>query len=142
MKRSGMPRRTRPMDRGSKRLAQSELRRSGSLARHVPMKRRNAPRQREDFVRVYHSWQRRTFIASLPCAACGGIGPCQGHHIENDGAGRKAHYTKIIPLCVPCHEEWHRRGRETFQRKWHINAAAEARRTERRWQAHINRDAA
>lgn len=119
----------------------SGLSRSSGIARKVRVKSRNNARQRDDFARVYHSEARRKFVASLPCSACG-IGPCQGHHIENEGASRKAHYTKIIPLCVPCHEEWHHKGRETFQRKWHLNAASEARRTERRWQAHLNRSAA
>jgi len=83
-----------------------------------PMKRgkgikpRNAKRRVKEWDRAYGSKARVRFVAQLPCAACGG-GPCENAHTESGGAGRKADYTTIIPLCGGlhgCHAKQHRSG--------------------------------
>lgn len=76
------------------------------------MNRRNAKRRVKEWDRAYGSKTRVKFVAQLPCAACGG-GPCENAHTESGGAGRKADYTKIIPLCGGlhgCHAKQHRSG--------------------------------
>lgn len=68
--------------------------------------------------------------------------PAQDHHIENGGTGRKADYTKIVPLCLMHHEQCHHIGRESFERVYGLNLADAAAQTEKRWQrfqAHTQR---
>lgn len=71
---------------------------SKPIARSGPPKKRNAKRRVTEFARCYHSRKRVLFVKGLPCIICG-HGPCDNAHIENGGAGRKADYAKIVPLC-------------------------------------------
>ena len=76
------------------------------------MNRRNAKRRVKEWDRAYGSKARVKFVAQLPCAACG-RGPCENAHTISGGAGRKADYTTIIPLCAGingCHAAQHRSG--------------------------------
>lgn len=112
------------------------------------VKRRNPKRQRSEFARCYHSKERVAFVKALPCIVCG-HGPCDNAHIESDGMGRKAHYTKIVPLCcMPSdapnspgyerghHGRMHRLGVGTFLHQYRNppDLAAAAAATEKRWQ--------
>jgi hypothetical protein len=80
-----------------------------------------------------------------------GHGPCDNAHIETGGMGRKADYTKIIPLCCMDmnadnspgysrghHGEMHRLGVGTFLHQYRnppdLQKAAEE--TEARWQSY------
>lgn len=88
------------------------------LSRKTPMKRggrikpTNPKRRKSAFARAYHSPAFVRFTKASPCAACGG-GPCDAAHTENGGAGRKADWDTIIPLCSGingCHARQHRHG--------------------------------
>lgn len=71
-------------------------------ARSGPPRKRNPERQARGFKYAYHSKRRKKFVGKLPCAGCGYCGeePRDNAHIEVEGTGFKAHYTKIIPLCT------------------------------------------
>lgn len=81
-----------------------------------------------------------------PCIACGRRGYCDSAHIESGGTGRKADYTKTVPLCGVlwsivdnCHKEAHR-GQETFATKYGIDLTEAAAETESRWLSHSTED--
>ncbi len=107
MKRTPLRRKT-PLRQGS------SLARSAPIARSRPLPKVNRQRKASAFARCYHSQARVRFVKRLPCVACGYEGPVPraNAHTINDGAGRKGHYTTIIPLCeVPapmaCHTRQH-----------------------------------
>ena len=109
-----------------------------------PMKRsrlkpRNTKRRKSEFARIYGSRQRVEWVKAQPCIACGRRGYCDSAHIETGGMGKKAHYTKTVPLCGHlwsivdnCHKEAHR-GQETFATKYGIDLEEEAAKCERAW---------
>lgn len=105
--------------------------------KRVAVKKRNPARRKSEFVRTYGSKERVEFVKWLRCSLCRNL-PCENHHIENGGAGRKASFTKILPLCWNCHRAWHNRGRkgveEFFPNKDFDALAAD---TERAWQKHL-----
>lgn len=82
------------------------------------------------------------FVKALPCVVpfCGP--PCENHHIENGGTGRKSDYTKIAPLCLLHHEQCHHIGRQSFESVYGINLEAAAAETERLWLQRQEDDAA
>jgi hypothetical protein len=87
-----------------------------STRRAIP--KRNAKRRKSEFARCYGSKERVEFVKSLPCLTCGWV-PSENAHIKGDGAGRKAHYTEVVPLCgytymEGCHQMLHRMGRGGF----------------------------
>lgn len=47
--------------------------------------------------RIYLDW-----FAFLPCAICGAVGECVGHHLECRGTGYKTSDDRCVPLC-PVH---------------------------------------
>jgi hypothetical protein len=110
-----------------------------------PVKKRNAKRRKSEFARCYHSAERVEFVKSLPCAVSGLAfnGELRENaHIEGGGAGRKADYTKIIPLCRRCHQQLHSFGRKDFE-QYHgcpdlDQLAAE---TESRWLSYLSNGA-
>lgn len=72
------------------------------------------------------------------CVGCWSLDHAiENHHTEGGGVGRKADYTTIIPLCAPCHREWHDHGRATFEAKHQMNATTEAARVEYAWQLYV-----
>ena len=67
-------------------------------------------------------------IAGLPCAVStthGCSGDVVAHHVKTKGAGGKDR-GDTIPLCYLHHQEWHNRGRISFQMKYGIDAPKEA----------------
>lgn len=107
---------------------------------------RNASRKKREFARCYHSEARVKFVKSLPCLVSLDFGtpdhPIDNVHIEGDGAGRKAHYTLIVPLKHRLHVELHNTTREAFNLKYGLcdedwtTCAAD---TQRRWEKHAER---
>lgn len=90
-----------PLPRGTK-----------AIARTGRPKRVNATRKASEWVRAYHSKAFVRFTKSAPCAADGRT-PCDAAHSEGGGAGRKADWTTVIPLCSGlngCHARQHRQG--------------------------------
>ena len=68
----------------------------------------------------------RAYIRGLPCligVLC--LGPVEAHHVRTRGAGG-ADRANLIPLCGRHHAEWHTIGRQSFQRRWGLDAVAEA----------------
>lgn len=125
------------------------------IARKAYLKRGKRPRtanpkrKAREFERAYHSEERVLFVKGLPCCACKVVGHSENAHIETGGIGRKADYTKIVPLCgmrvwkTPLSENWyigcHRRYdelRQNFTERWQLDMDAEARRTGLAWLAH------
>lgn len=87
--------------------------------------------------RAYHSPERVNFVKSLPCCLSGLAG-VENAHVEGDGAGRKGHYTAIVPMRRELHRRWHRYGLEglapySATRDYLLYCASE---TERMWQEH------
>lgn len=127
------------------------------MIRKSPMKRGgrikpvNRKRRQSEFARCYHSRERVAFVKALPCLVCR-RGPCDNAHIETGGMGRKADYTKIVPLCSMGaddpfgpgypkghHGFFHQIGRESFVTcypKLALDLEAAAAETERLWQGH------
>lgn len=106
------------------------------LERRTPPPRggRIKPKKRsaKEFRRIYGSVARVQWIAARPCVGCG-RGPCEGHHIANDGISRKAHHSLIVPLCERCHDELHDHGALTFELAHRVCLAVEAERTHKAW---------
>lgn len=107
-------------------------------------------RSASEFQRIYGSRERVEFVKALPCVGCGRDWehtrvPIDNAHIENGGVGRKADYTKIVPLCsrtapkFSCHDRFHRHGREDLEMWAGINLETAAAETERLWLAHTQR---
>lgn len=100
---------------------------------------RKRPRSKSEFARIYGSKERVLFVKRLKCCCCGRIGWTENAHIENGGMGRKADYTKIIPLCgrlapkFSCHLRLHMHGREDLELWGGINLDTEAKVCELRW---------
>jgi hypothetical protein len=62
----------------------------------------NVKRQAADGPRKYGPPARIRFVKSRPCAACSIVGYSENAHVlGNGGAGRKAGYETIAPLCGP-----------------------------------------
>lgn len=104
----------------------------------IPRKSRptasNPTRKAREFARCYHSRARVEFVKSLRCVSGLGSGEVQNHHIEGGGAGRKAHYTKIVPMGAEMHARIHQYGREWFERTFGYDLNMEAIKTEIAWQ--------
>jgi hypothetical protein len=112
-----------------------------------PMKRRRPKHEAE----TMGSPARRTFVASLPCAACGRepteAYPSQNAHVlpkkeSHGGTGRKGHHTAIAPLCgnrgasLGCHRLFDDY-RDVFDRRFpHFAPAVAAAATEAAWVLH------
>ena len=107
MKRSGPPRRSRPMAR------------SGRIA---PKKR-----SRTAFERVYGGLARVQWMQQQRCAFCGRFPtqeePSVNMHVEGAGIAYKADADRIVPACYRCHDEAHH-GIETFCRRRGLTRAA------------------
>ncbi len=107
------------------------IKRGGPIARGKRPKARNPARQRREFARAYGSPERVAWVKGLSCTVCG-ITPCDNAHTANGGAGRKADYRTIVPLCSGrfdaegCHAELHRIGVRTFEETYRINLASAA----------------
>lgn len=128
-------------------------RRSPTPRSSRPMKKtRLKPKKRSaaEYARIYGSKARVEFVKAMPCVGCGRDWehtrvPIDNAHIENGGVGRKADYTKIVPLCsraapkFSCHGRFHRHGREDLEIWAGINLETAAAQTEAAWLAHTQR---
>ena len=92
MKRSGPPRRSRPMARSGRIKAK--------------------PRSKTAFERVYGGLARVQWMQQQRCAFCGRFPtdeePSENMHVTGSGGmGRKADAHTIVPACARCHDESH-----------------------------------
>jgi hypothetical protein len=108
------------------------------------MKRENPERRRSERERAYGPPERRAWIKTLPCVACLSLspffaaasGPSDNAHVETDGMGRKADYTRIVPLCRNHHRRYDEH-RVPFDKQAARDAIAKvAARVERMWLRH------
>lgn len=113
-------------------LSRTPLRRGDAPKRtgRIKPKKRSA----SEYARIYGSVERVEFVICHGCCVCT-MPFAANHHIENGGAGRKASYTKIVPLCPTHHEELHRIGKRSFQDTHYINLAETAAEIEAAWLA-------
>lgn len=59
-------------------------------------------------------------LREMACCTCGAM-PVQIHHligIGKSGMGLKSPDELSIPLCCACHDELHRHGHKTFEKKY------------------------
>lgn len=129
------------------------------IRRRTKPKKVNRKRKASEFARCYHSRKRVAFVKSLPCIGCGVVGYSENAHVVIDGAGRKADYGQVVPLCGPhytkplvpsllgtalalrgCHNELHQMGRAAWELYRHIDLDEAAARTETAWQSHVDQD--
>lgn len=104
-----------------------------------PIKAKNVQRSADEFARCYLSEERVEWVKELPCV----VGGCthtsiENAHIEGDGAGRKAGYEKIVPLCRTHHAKLHQIGREEFEGTFYVELTSLALDTERCWRRYAN----
>ena len=74
----------------------------------------NGARRKKEFARCYHSKERVEWVKSLNCILCVAIHPLltlanqksENAHTVTGGAGRKAGYETIIPLCPGHHRRY------------------------------------
>jgi hypothetical protein len=97
------------------------------------LKKRNRRRYSANWKRAYESVERVNFVAGLTCVGCGYGRNCENHHIKSGGKSRKADSRFVVPLCMPCHDEYHNLGRRSFETKYGINLDELAEETERAW---------
>lgn len=81
----------------------------------APLSKHNVKRKASEFQRCYHSKARVRFVKSEPCPVCQALGmrhlvESDNAHIVGGGAGRKAGYEKIVPLCRLHHRALHAAG--------------------------------
>ena len=102
-----------------------------------PKKRSAAER-----ARIYGPAERREWIRTQPCIACGEVGFSENAHTATEGMGRKAHYSMIVPLCGSlwsivqnCHGELHRIGIKSFEEKYGVDLQKAAAETEAKWKS-------
>ena len=135
-----------PLRSRSAPLRSREPARGGGIPRKTRIKASNAKRRMSEFARCYHSRERVRFVKGLPCFYCNALSPflgdatrgrCDNAHVETDGAGRKASYDKIVPLCRS-HHAWYDEHRAPFDRP-EVREAFKplARVTEELWQSHL-----
>lgn len=89
-------------------------RKKARAARARPTRAGKRTRRSDDWARKYHSDERRAWVGTLPCCACGRAPrtePSKNHHTWAEGTGRKGPYWSIVPLCAPCHARYHSAGK-------------------------------
>lgn len=126
----------------------SGKRRRSPIKRGKPPRKVNTARKAKEFARCYHSKERVQFIKSLPCVVCWPsvyrLGACMtcspptsdNAHSVGDGAGRKAGYQTIVPLCRDHHIRYdqHREPFDIEEGREAIQANAPI--IEHLWQSH------
>lgn len=76
----------------------------------------------------YHTEEYLDYVRKFPhCSLCYKKGPVEPHHINQIGMGRNRknplieHYS-AIPVCRPCHTEYHNLGMKVYCNKHQVNA--------------------
>ncbi len=110
--------------------------RSTTPTRRSPIKSKK--RKPSEFARIYGSKARVAWMKQQPSVASG-LRPCVGHHIKTGGTGRKADYTKIVPLTHDEHLLLHWIGMDSFEKRHGFSLERMAAQIELRWQSHCAR---
>lgn len=99
-------------------------------------RKRNRARRDAEFIRCYGSEERVLFVQSLACVVPGcQRRPSDNCHWLNGGMGRKGPADSIFPACRQHHREEHSIGTVSFEQKYGLDLAEEARITEAKWRA-------
>ena len=114
------------------------------------MKRSNPKRRKRERERAYGPPERREWVKTLDCVACGRVAtednPSVNSHIKPDpdnlteyrpsGMGRKEDYRWVVPLCPDCHSrlDTHPEGQKGFERECFVDLNLEACLVEIDWQ--------
>lgn len=101
-------------------------------------------RKTDNALRVYGPPARREWMRWQSCLGCGRVGASVSAHIENEGKGRKAHYSKTIPLCdgrqffgpQGCHQRFDAYERVNGFKRGEAAPQRLAAETEQHWQDH------
>lgn len=101
-----------------------------NLQRRKRIKARNAARAKRARARDFGPRDRQEWVNGLP-SVVSGRGPCVPHHVRSRGAGGTD--KEIVPLTVAEHEEVHRIGRQSFEARYGLDLASEARRVDAAW---------
>lgn len=131
-----------PITRESEKAKARRLSAISGKKRTAP-KASNPARRKREWARAYHSQERVAFVQRLPCCVCVSrpwplpMGESQNAHTESDGAGRKAGYQTIAPICHAHHRNLHQVGAVTFARFYAIDLAQCAANTQAAWLAHL-----
>lgn len=125
-------------------MKKSELKRRGWIKRGKPsglnrarkaIRAVNSQRRAATFARCFHSAERVAWVRSLLC--CVGTryceGPTENAHTVGGGAGRRAGYETIIPLCRWHHRALHHIGTKSFERDYNLDLSALAAAIDSRW---------
>jgi len=104
----------------------------GEAPPRKPIKRASTLSRKPARNHRYRSW-----IRSLPCAACGAQ-PSEAAHTGNDGGmSMKSSDYSCVPLCSNCHTQapnaYHRIGREAFEAAHDLNFKELVKRLNRIW---------
>lgn len=147
MKRSPMPDREKPLGRNAELKRETPLKRGPFDPTRSPFgskkseaqKKRDEDRKAREFARKYHSLERVFFIqVVIGCRIKPGQ-RAENAHIETEGMGRKAHYSKIVGLSKPYHTGMlglDTIGRERFEQLHRLDLEILARRTNDLWERH------
>ncbi len=78
------------------------------------LNRKNVPRSTKAFADNYGSLERVLWVKAQPCVMCEvlgveQVGRSENAHTEIAGAGLKAHYSTVIPLCPTHHVAYDQR---------------------------------
>jgi len=104
----------------------------------------NRERRSTESQRAYGPSARRRWVQGLPCCVRGcANGWIQNVHISPTGTGpsgigRKGDYKHVVPMCKTHHDELHRLGQKTFERKHDIDLDIQACATQGAWERHEN----
>ena len=101
-----------------------ELKRSGYLKRKTPVKKVNAARAAFRLARDFGPQAER--CKSMDCCVCGRRAPSVPCHVRSRGAHGHDR-ANVVPMCWWCHDEQHRTGIKTFQRKREVDLEQVAR---------------
>lgn len=109
-----------------------------ALKRSAPPKKRNVTRKARELARAFGPPERRAWIASQPCIACVTRSTPQASRTENvhvigGGAGRRADFAFIVPMCADHHAILHRIGRLCFDAAHGTDLLGESKRHARWW---------
>lgn len=145
MKNSPMPPRDKPLGRNVELQRHTPLRGGPPSSNRGPLgskksaaqRGRDKDRKEREFRRKFHSLERVFFVqVVLGCRIKPGT-RAENAHIERDGMGRKADYTKIVGLSKPYHTGalgLDTIGRPQFEKLHGVDLGILAARTEQLWQ--------
>jgi len=94
----------------------TQLKRTASLRRQVPVRRRNAKRLKR--LRALQFGPQADLCRISHCALCDAPPPSDPHHVKARGfGGVKSDDSQCVPLCRPCHDDVHRLGLHAWTRR-------------------------